>query len=177
LYYCYTLKNYKGILLSLLVIAIIITALVYGHQKNERVDAANTDITFTVVENTLSVLNAGKVTQTISLNSNAVNALGVIPGNVDKFITNLDVNFDGHNDIAVFASTGYAGINNYYDFYIYNPQTNNFEKNVTLVEISNPAVDAAKKQVKSNYRSGPVWYTDVYKLDGALYTKISGGGN
>lgn len=131
----------------------------------------NTLISFNTSGNSLSVVDGGVVTQTISLDQDAVNTLGAIPNNFDRFITNLDVNFDGQNDVGVFTSTGYGGVNNYYNFYIYNSLTKKLEKSSMLQEISNPTVDTIEKQVKSNYRSGPKWYTNTYQFNGTIYTK------
>lgn len=126
---------------------------------------------FQITGNSLSVVEQGRISQTISLDQDAVTSLEAIPGNLDRFIVGLDVNFDGQNDVGVFTSTGYAGVNNYYDFYIYNSNDKRLEKSSTLIGISNPVVDTDKRQVKSNYRSGPQWYTDVFQFNGETYDK------
>ncbi len=123
--------------------------------------------------NELSVVVVdGKSQQTLSLDSDALESLSFAQ-NAKKFITDLDVNFDGQNDVGVFKSTGYAGVNNYYDFYIYNSKTKQLEKNAGLSEISNPTVDIENKKVISNYRSGPNWYQGIYtyKEDTHTYTE------
>jgi hypothetical protein len=133
-------------------------------------------ITFSVSNNTntLQVLKNDESISKFVLSTDAVKALTVVP-DVRRFITDLDVNFDGYNDVGVFTSTGYAGVNNYYDFSIYNPKTSAFEKSSVLVEISNPTVDATKKQVTSNQRSGPQWYADTFQFNGSTFVKVSPG--
>jgi hypothetical protein len=128
---------------------------------------------FKVSGNTLSVIKDGKTLQTIALSQDAIQGLSVLSNDIEKFITNVDVNFDGHTDVGVFSSTAYGGVNDYYDFYIYNSRTSTLEKSATLVNISNPNVDVAKKQILSNYRSGPQWYTDVFQFNGTTYTKTT----
>jgi len=137
-------------------------------------NATGKSVSFVVSGNSLSLIYEGKDIQTISLSQDAIEGLEAVPVNIDRFITNLDVDFDGQDDVGVFTSTGYAGVDNYYDFYIYNPQSKRLEKSPVLVEISNPSVDIDKRQVKSNYRSGPQWYNDTFQFNGTTYNKSSG---
>lgn len=138
---------------------------------------ANVDIktSISVSGNTLSVMSNGKVTQTISLDEHAIGTLvkEVVPeAHVSAFITNQDVNFDGHTDIAVFTETAYSGVNNYYDYYIFNSKTGVYDKSSVLVDISNPTIDVSKKQIISNYRSGPQWYKDTFQFNGSAFVKV-----
>lgn len=160
-----------------LAIAVVIGGVYLYKQQDGFVSTPSNDssaITFEVQGNSLSVINNGKNIQTISLEQDAIKALP-LAGNIDVFLTNLDVNFDGQNDVGVFASTGYAGVNTYYDFYIYNSQDKRFEKSDSLTEISNPTVNPAAKQVRSSYRSGPQWYQDTFEFNGNTYTKVGDG--
>lgn len=112
----------------------------------------------------ISLVSGDKVLQTISLSEEALEGIKVAPY-AKKFITDLDVNFDGKNDLGVFQNTGYAGVNNYYDFYIYDEIDQKLDKNKYLTAISNPTVDVLGRinnVVISTYRSGPLWYSDVY---------------
>ncbi len=121
-------------------------------------------IEYKIDGNTISLLIDDKSVQTISLSSDALDFLATAP-KAEKFITNLDVNFDGQNDVGIFVSTGYGGVNNYYDFYLYNPKIQRFEKNEQLTQISNPSVDfiaGMNNVVISTFRSGPMWYSDLY---------------
>jgi hypothetical protein len=136
--------------------------------------ATESSATFTISGNTLSVLHNGKKMQTISLTQEALRGLEITLGGADPFITRLDVNFDGKNDVGMFTSTAYGGVNNAYDFYIYNPLTHMLDKSPVLVELSSPAVNVSKKQVTSTYRSGPQWYTDTFTFDGVTYKKTAG---
>jgi hypothetical protein len=129
-------------------------------------------VDFVISENTFSVKKDGKVLQTVFLSEDAVvAATAVNSNNFQKFITNQDANFDGYNDLAVFAATGYNGVNNFYDYYIFNTSTNKFDKNSILVNISNPSVDSVAKEVISSYRSGPQWYQQTFKFNGSGYSK------
>ncbi len=139
--------------------------------NNSSSTTIKTDVTFSISDNTLSVINKGKITQTIALDSDAIVALNV-SGTLDKFIINQDVNFDGYNDVGVFTSTGYAGVNNYYDYYLFNPQTGILDKSLVLVGISNASLDNGKKEIKSSYRSGPQWYTDTFRFNGSTFIKV-----
>ncbi len=131
------------------------------------------NINLSVSGNNLTVTSNAHTSQNLSLSQDAIDALGIVPPNLSKFITNMDVNFDGQNDVGVFTSTGYAGVNNYYDFYIVNKNTGALEKSPVLYEISNPGVDASTKTVFSSYRSGPQWYSVKYKFNGSTYVKSS----
>ncbi|MBX4210564.1 hypothetical protein KW783_01175 [Candidatus Parcubacteria bacterium] len=134
--------------------------------------AGKSDITTSVLGNTLSVRKGEKVVQTIALSQDAISALGVVTGNVDKFITNQDVNFDGHNDVGIFSGIGYGGVNIFYDYYLFNPKTEQFEKNSILMGLSNTQVDAQNKTITSTYKSGPGYDSQTYKFDGSGYIKL-----
>jgi hypothetical protein len=169
----HTIRNIIFILLAVLVLSLL---WVYTHRSVSKTEPnqqqiVSSPITFTKSGYTLSIHKDGSVIQTISLDQDAMQDFASVPEDVDMFITNLDVNFDGYTDIGVFTSTGYGGVNDYYDFYVYNPQAKKFLKDDVLKDISNPQVDTAKKQVVSNYRSGPVWYTDTFQFKDNAYIK------
>lgn len=120
--------------------------------------------------NSIYLVINGESKQTLSLSSDALLSLSVAP-KAEKFITDLDVNFDNQNDVGVFQSTGYAGVNNYYNFYIYDSETNQLEQNVELSGISNPNVNFERKEIISAYRSGPYWYEQVYQYVAGNFAK------
>jgi hypothetical protein len=124
---------------------------------------------FSISGNILTVSKGSAIIDELTISTEAAKALVDIPVKAEKFLIDHDVNFDGYIDVGIFASTGYAGVNNYYDFYIYNPDTGSFEKNLTLVGISNPQIDIAKRTIISSYRSGPQWYKKSYVLEGKTY--------
>ncbi|MEN9647200.1 MAG: hypothetical protein RLY57_4 [Candidatus Parcubacteria bacterium] len=117
---------------------------------------------FTLSGNTLTASKGSAFIQSFVLEPDALDALALLPQNTDRFLIDYDVNFDGYIDVGVFTMTGYAGVNNYYEFYIYNPDTGSYELNSTLPAISNPSVDIAHRTVISSYRDGPVWYSQSY---------------
>jgi hypothetical protein len=117
---------------------------------------------FNLVGNTLTASKGSAFIQSFVLEQDALDALALLPESTEKFLIDHDVNFDGYIDVGVFTMTGYAGVNNYYEFYVYNPETGSYELNSTLPAISNPSVDIAHRTVISSYRDGPMWYSQSY---------------
>lgn len=140
--------------------------------RNNITEDKQSKIEYIENNNELTIVVNSEYQQTLSLDADAMSSLSVAP-NAKKFITDLDVNFDGQNDVGVFLSTGYSGVNNYYDFYVYNSTTQLLEKQSQLSDISNPILDIENKKVISNYRSGPNWYQGIYtyKEDTHTYTE------
>lgn len=127
---------------------------------------------FNLVGNTLTASKGSAFIQSFLLEQDALDALALLPQDITKFLIDHDVNFDGYIDVGVFTMTGYAGVNNYYEFYIYNPETGSYELNSTLPTISNPSVDIAHRTVISSYRSGPVWYSQSYVFNKPDYKAL-----
>ncbi|MGB8815695.1 MAG: hypothetical protein WCC74_00430 [Minisyncoccia bacterium] len=139
---------------------------------NTKTNTSKTDVNFSVSGNNLSVINNGKVTQTLSLGEGGIFALNVVSGNnPSAFITDKDVNFDGHNDVGVLTSTGYAGVNYFYDFYIFNPTTQKLEKSAVLSDFVLTSIDPIKKQIISTYKSGPGYVSYIYQWNGSTFIK------
>src|SRR3989344_4449555 len=120
------------------------------------------------------VINGEKV-QTISLSGDAKSAHSIF-SSVPLFLTDLDVNFDGNVDLGVFAAVGYGGVNVFYEFYIFNNQTERLAEIPEFtngeVGISNPSVNAEKKQILSRMRSGPSWHVYTFQFNGTGYDKL-----
>lgn len=133
------------------------------------------DQTIAVSGNTVEVLDQGTVVQRITLDQDAIEEADFLqsiqdnPERTARFITDLDVNFDGHKDVGVLVGTGYGGVNYFYDFYLYNPSTKRLEKNDQLKSIGNPSTATSAKVVVSSYKDGPRWYTKEYAWDGSKY--------
>lgn len=120
--------------------------------------------------NTLSVMENGQMVQDFSLSTEGQFALHVLPSQPPRaFITDQDLNFDGRNDLGVLTSTGYSGVNYFYDYYIYNPLTNRFDKNNVLVGLASIQVNASKKQISSTYKSGQENVTEVFNWNGSNF--------
>lgn len=127
-------------------------------------------ITYVLAGDVLSVLKDGKKVQVVSLDAENIPTLAL--AHAQPFIYDKDINFDGQADVGIFTGTGYGGVNNFYSFYLANTTDGRVDTIATLKEISNPGVDASKKQVISSYRSGPQWYKDTYQFNGSGYVKI-----
>jgi hypothetical protein len=144
----------------------------------QNVDVKN-NIQYVVTGNTLSLIENNSVRQTISLTPDAIESLSYTSAkqmdlagyNNIMFPTDQDVNFDGYNDVGVFQSSGYSGVNDFYDYYLYNPKTHLLEKSATLTGVSNPRVDTIHKKIISNYRSGPQWYSTTFTYTNGSYVK------
>jgi hypothetical protein len=133
---------------------------------------------YSVSGNTLSVVDNGKIIQTLSLSKDGLGALNIMPSNnAHPFITDTDLNFDGHNDVGVLVGTGYGGVNYFYDFYLFNPSTNMLEKNNVLTEFVLTSINPDKKQIFSTYKSGPGYITDTYQWNGSTFLKINSTNN
>lgn len=170
-----TLIKIIGSVLLLVALGFGVYQFLIGGVENTILENTSTGDNQSLVEykedgNSISLFINGESKQTLSLDVDAVNSLSVAP-KAEKFITNLDINFDNQNDVGVFQSTGYAGVNNYYDFYIYNSEIQKLEKVEELSEISNPTINIEKKELTSSYRSGPYWNMQTYQYLGGNFTK------
>ena len=72
-----------------------------------------------------------------------------------------DFNFDGYKDLAIQQAIGYMGVNVFYDVYLYQPKHQRFQLGF---HDSNIEADAATKVIKASQRSGPRWYSNIYKI-------------
>ncbi len=127
---------------------------------------------YSVSGNTLSVIVRGKISQTITLDDSAIFALNADPSHpIIPFTTDKDINFDGYNDAIIISSTGYNGVNYFYDIYFYNPKIGKLEKSLVLSQISNPKIDITNKTIISSQRSGPEWISSTFRWNGSTYVK------
>lgn len=112
---------------------------------------------------TLSLIESGTIQQSFTLSSEGEFALHVIPSQPPRpFITDQDINFDGYNDLGILTSTGYSGVNYFYDYYLYNSSTKRFDKNNTISGTGILQMDTAKKQISSTYKSGIEYVSDIF---------------
>lgn len=121
----------------------------------------------TIKGNTFTVVQNGKVAQTLIANADVPEIIPPAP--VSSFITDKDINFDGHNDLAVMSGMGYGGVNYFYDFYLYNPKTSMFERTSILPQLSNPAFDLLHNKITWSIRSGPSWNSGALLWNGTRY--------
>lgn len=90
-------------------------------------------------------------------------------------ITNWDINFDGYLDLGILSNVGYGGVNRFYHFYTFDPETyslvqmddfDTFESDVS--NLVNPDLDIESKTITSEMKSGPDWIQKQYFFrDGA----------
>ena len=66
----------------------------------------------------------------------------------------LDCNFDGLPDLMVYASSGGAGPNSAYNFYLFQPKTGQFVFNAALSELPQVGVDTKTRTIYSAFRNG-----------------------
>lgn len=84
------------------------------------------------------------------------------PGSRGKaYVLVDDFNFDGYKDIAVQQSEGYMGVNVFYDVFLYQPRKWTFKLGF---HDSNIEADPTNQMINSGQRSGPRWYSNVYKV-------------
>lgn len=161
------MKKNKITIFLFLVLVIVFGLYIYNKKKN--------NVSFLISDNNLSVIYDEETIQTISLSTEAIEVIQTEVNSSNKqqlaFIIDQDVNFDGHNDVAVLTGIGYGGVNMFYDYYIFNSTTNKLEKSTTLIQVSNPKVNTLNKEVVSSYRSGPQWYSQTFQFDGLGYIK------
>jgi hypothetical protein len=82
-----------------------------------------------------------------------------------------DFNFDGADDVAVFDSSGYGGVNQFYTLYLWDKIGRGFQAFADMV--SNPDLNIGRKALVSGQRNGPRWYTTEYRSDaGKLYAAV-----
>lgn len=80
-----------------------------------------------------------------------------------------DYNFDGIDDVSFDITSG-DGLNVAYDVFIYNPGTKKFNKveepaNLGCGGMVNLKIDKVNKQLITMCKSGPKWYTFIYKFN------------
>jgi hypothetical protein len=127
-----------------------------------------------VATTTVTLLKDNHIVQQLPVDEDAFAALD--EGFVVKdqlAITDQDINFDGHNDLAMLTGIGYGGVNMFYDYYIFNPSTDKFEKSDILSGIGNPEFDKSERKISSSYRSGPQWHSELYVFNGSTYVEAS----
>lgn len=77
-----------------------------------------------------------------------------------------DYNFDGIDDISFDITSG-DGLHVAYNVFIYNPKTKKFSelKEPTGGYFTNLKIDAKHKNLITNTKSGPRWFSQTYKFD------------
>lgn len=99
-----------------------------------------------------------------------------IEGSIDNDVVQVkDCNFDGYLDLMIYAHGGGAGPNYGYNFYLYNPQTEQFEYHKKLSDLSQVEVDSKTKTISSNWRASAGDHGgETYTFMADTLTEISG---
>lgn len=124
------------------------------------------DYRFTFTTNSVKVVDAmGNFLQEIIIGTNEMDGARFDLEQLGHPIVsaNDDVNFDGYKDLAIDIGTGYAGVNFFYNFYLFTPKDKKF-KEVAELSVCNPIVEADKRQILSSCKSGPGYEEKVYKF-------------
>ncbi|MBB6498320.1 XAC2610-related protein [Pedobacter cryoconitis] len=83
-----------------------------------------------------------------------LNVGAVLRSNQNEVIQVQDCNFDGYPDISLLMQTGGAGPNDTHNFYLYNPQTGDFEYNDELSQFPQIHIDTKNKLISTGWRNG-----------------------
>ena len=74
----------------------------------------------------------------------------------------MDIDFDGYPDLGVLDGVGYGGVNLFYRFWLADAQAHY----VPVGLVSNPEADPASRTVRAASRSGPIWTSEVHRVEG-----------
>lgn len=90
-----------------------------------------------------------------------------------NLLTPVDANFDGYKDLQILSNCGATG-NCSYDFFLYDPVTNQFVRNEFLSNnLSSPEFDEKKKQITTHSNgSASDWQNETYQYENGHYTLI-----
>jgi hypothetical protein len=159
----------KKVILIIIAIGLIMAGIYFYktfHNHN-----SDYEVNVFVGESSISVIKDSQTIQVIPVDTTG---LEIINSELsEKVIKDQDINFDGHNDLAIFAGIGYMGVNVFYDYYIFDPKSSKFEKDSVLVGIADPEFNSEEKEITSHYKNGPQWYIDTFQFNGLDYDKIS----
>jgi hypothetical protein len=116
---------------------------------------------------------AGSGTEAIQTIEDTTDPGLITPAPIQTVLTAVDANFDGYQDLQLMSQSGGTG-NCSYDFYLYDPKTNQFVHNDFLSSLTTPSFDQAKKQVTTSSNSSVAdWQNETYQYeDDGRYTLI-----
>ena len=170
---------------SFVVLAIVVIVLgglyVYHLKKVTDIESAavSTDVSDSVYTTevnglTLTLYKSGDPIQTLTLGEDATAGMNLISGSTigtEPFITDQDVNFDGDPDVAMLTGIGYGGVNAFYDYYIFNPATEQLVADPVLTEVGNPVFDPSAKTITGDAKDAQDSFKTVYSWNGKSYVK------
>lgn len=134
----------------------------------------NIDYDFSFTSSDIKIYNGKNLIQEIEIGSNEMNSAKYDLKEYGNPIVsaNDDVNFDGYKDLTIETGNGYMGVNFFYNFYLFDPQTKKFKEAPELIGVCNPQVQYDKNQILSECKNGPGYCGQIYKFDGKNYQII-----
>ena len=117
-------------------------------------------------------IRKGNDSQVIQTIENETDPGMVAPRHAEDVLSPVDANFDGYKDLQILNNCGGTG-NCAYDFYLYDPATNEFVRNDFLSNLSSPKFHDPSKQVTTHsHGSASDWESDTYQYEKGRYTLI-----
>jgi hypothetical protein len=108
-------------------------------------------------------ITQGSSSEVIQTIENTTDPGSIVPAKAQSVLTTVDANFDGYEDLQLLSQCGGTG-NCSYEFYLYDPKTNQFVHNDFLSNLATPSFDPAKKQVTSSSNSSVNdWQNAIYQ--------------
>jgi hypothetical protein len=97
----------------------------------------------------------------------------IAPETYQDILVPVDANFDGYEDLPLLVECGATG-NCSYDFYIYDPATNQFVYNDFLSGLGTFSIDSSTQEIDATWAGGSYCDggMDTYKYYNATYTLI-----
>ena len=125
-------------------------------------------------DNTLSAIkitegSSPKVIQTINED---IDLDAISPATSKDIFTPVDANFDGYKDLPILTMCGATG-NCGYDFYLYDPNINQFLNNSFLTNMGTFQIDSSKQQITAISNSSVAdGENDIYQYKNGQYILI-----
>jgi hypothetical protein len=119
--------------------------------------------------------NLGNIDITEGTNANIIQTIPNVTSwdatltSPENTLTIVDANFDGYGDLSILNNCGVTG-NCSYDFYLYNPTTNQFIRDAFLSNLGTPSFNEVKKQVMTSWNTSVADYeSDTYQYTNGQY--------
>lgn len=117
----------------------------------------------------INIMEGSKIIQTIN---GGVDPNYITPETSQDILKPVDANFDGYKDLPILTECGATG-NCGYDFYLYDPNTNQFVNNSFLTNLGTFNIDNEKQQITASSNSSVAdWEKDIYQYKSSQYLLI-----
>lgn len=122
-------------------------------------------------QNVLQLINdKSEVLQSITVRFSELNGY---TDSESLVIKNRDINYDHYLDVGILNSVGYGGVNRFYRFYVYDPETGRLVLEESLGQnedaVSNPTFDIQNRYLYSNMKSGQDWVREQFIFKDGKY--------